>query len=111
MALSAASVKEGKRASCSLRCTNATSSNINTEGARAQSPAFCTRRWIWRQGEYSKATEASTNLFFPIDGFRGANEARILQARAELAMALTDLTGAIVREGWVDNENRSMAID
>ncbi|MBZ5498643.1 MAG: hypothetical protein LAP85_19785 [Acidobacteriia bacterium] len=69
-----------------------------------------TRRWIWRQGEYSKATADSTNLFFPIDGFRGANETRILEARAELATALRNLTGAAVSEGWVDSENHSVAI-
>lgn len=28
-----------------------------------------TRRWTWRQGEKSKLTENSTNLFIPIDGF------------------------------------------
>ena len=28
-----------------------------------------TRRWTWRQGENSKITEKSTNLFIPIDGF------------------------------------------
>jgi DNA/RNA-binding domain of Phe-tRNA-synthetase-like protein len=70
-----------------------------------------TRRWIWRQGEYSKATAGSTNLFFPIDGFRGVNEARVLEARSALAAALQKLTGAAIREGWVDNEARSMAID
>jgi DNA/RNA-binding domain of Phe-tRNA-synthetase-like protein len=70
-----------------------------------------TRRWIWRQGEYSKATATSTNLFFPIDGFRGINEQRILQARAELADALSEFAGAAVRLGWVDSENLAMEID
>jgi DNA/RNA-binding domain of Phe-tRNA-synthetase-like protein len=70
-----------------------------------------TRRWIWRQGEYSKATSISTNLFFPIDGFRGINEQRILQARAELADALSEFAGAAVRLGWVDSENLAMEID
>ncbi len=70
-----------------------------------------TRRWIWRQGEYSKATAASTNLFFPIDGFRGVNHMRILQARGELATALRELTGAAVRESWVDRDTRSVPAD
>ena len=70
-----------------------------------------TRRWIWRQGEYSKATAASTNLFYPIDGFRGVNHARILQARGELAASLRALTGAKVRELWVDRETRYVPTD
>ncbi len=69
-----------------------------------------TRRWIWRQGEYSKATAASTHLFFPIDGFRGANQARILQARTDLAAALRELTGAAVQEFWVDRDARSVEL-
>jgi DNA/RNA-binding domain of Phe-tRNA-synthetase-like protein len=70
-----------------------------------------TRRWIWRQGEYSKATAASTNLFFPIDGFRGVNHMRILQARADLAAVLRELTGATVRELWVDSDTRTVTTD
>jgi len=68
-----------------------------------------TRRWIWRQGEYSKATGESTNLFYPIDGFRDSNETRILEARSALASALRDLTGATVRECWVDSDHPSIA--
>jgi DNA/RNA-binding domain of Phe-tRNA-synthetase-like protein len=68
-----------------------------------------TRRWIWRQGEYSKATGASTNLFYPIDGFRGVNETRVLEARTSLASALRDLTGATVLEHWVDSDHPSIA--
>lgn len=70
-----------------------------------------TRRWIWRQGEYSKATAASTRLFFPIDGFRGVNDGRILQARTDLAQALRELTGATACEFWVDSNTRSAPID
>ncbi len=70
-----------------------------------------TRRWIWRQGEYSKSTASSTNLFFPIDGFRGANENRILEARQELAESLREFTGADVRVGWVDQDNPCWKID
>ncbi len=69
-----------------------------------------TRRWIWRQGEYSKAAATSVSLFFPIDGFRGINEDRILQARAELAENLREFSGADVRLGWVDCGNPSMEI-
>ncbi len=76
----------------------------------ADSQEIRTRRWIWRQGEYSKATAASSNLFFPIDGFRGVNDGRILQARTELARFLRDLAGADVREHWVDSNSRCVSI-
>lgn len=61
-----------------------------------------TRRWIWRQGDYSKATPESANLFFPIDGFAGVNADRVLAARTELATRLRDLTGAEMDEFLVD---------
>jgi DNA/RNA-binding domain of Phe-tRNA-synthetase-like protein len=70
-----------------------------------------TRRWIWRQGEYSKATASSANLFFPIDGFRSVNDSRILEARAELAEGLREHTGAVIRVGWVDIDNPCWEID
>ena len=39
-----------------------------------------TRKWTWRQGEKSKITEESTNLFIPIDGFiENKNEVEKLQ--------------------------------
>ena len=69
-----------------------------------------TRRWIWRQGEYSKATFESTNLFYPIDGFLDSNRENVLEARAELAAALRELAGAMVIEAWVDREHRSTAV-
>jgi DNA/RNA-binding domain of Phe-tRNA-synthetase-like protein len=81
------------------------------EPVYADSQEIRTRRWIWRQGEYSKATAASANLFYPIDGLRGANEQQILQARSELAAMLHELTGATVLEGWVDSENRSLEME
>jgi DNA/RNA-binding domain of Phe-tRNA-synthetase-like protein len=76
----------------------------------ADSNQIRTRRWIWRQGEYSKATFESRNLFFPIDGFRGVNAERVRAARVELAAALPELTGATVLEGWIDSESRSCEI-
>jgi DNA/RNA-binding domain of Phe-tRNA-synthetase-like protein len=64
-----------------------------------------TRRWIWRQGEYSKATRESRNLFFPLDGFAGTNDDRVRAARDELAAALTELfPAAVVWRGFVDRD-------
>lgn len=70
-----------------------------------------TRRWIWRQGEYSKATRASRNLFFPLDGFAGENDDRVLAARAELARLLREFTGAEVSEFFVDRAHHEVALD
>ncbi len=70
-----------------------------------------TRRWIWRQGEYSKAIASSANLFFPIDGFRGSNDKRIFEAREDLAESLREYTGAAIRLGWVDRDTPSFSID
>ncbi|MGE5623477.1 MAG: B3/4 domain-containing protein [Methanocella sp.] len=64
-----------------------------------------TRRWIWRQGEYSKSTAKSRNLFCPIDGFRGANADRVLAARSELAALFSQLFQAEVREFFIDRDH------
>ena len=39
-----------------------------------------TRRWTWRQSENGKITSASTDIFFPIDGFTDFNRERVLAA-------------------------------
>lgn len=44
-----------------------------------------TRRWIWRQSDDGKITEDTKDVFFPIDGFLGKNDGKILAARDELA--------------------------
>lgn len=45
-----------------------------------------TRRWTWRQSENVKITFASTDIFFPIDGFTDFNRERVLAAQDELQM-------------------------
>lgn len=64
-----------------------------------------TRRWIWRQGEYSKSTVGSRNLFFPLDGFHGVNADRVVAARSELASALRELFRAESQEFFVDRDH------
>ena len=44
-----------------------------------------TRRWTWRQSEHGKITAASSDIFFPIDGFTDFNRERVIAARDELA--------------------------
>lgn len=61
-----------------------------------------TRRWVWRQGEKAKVVPESRTIFFPIDGFRGISDEKILAARNELAELLTRHLGAETRCLWVD---------
>jgi DNA/RNA-binding domain of Phe-tRNA-synthetase-like protein len=44
-----------------------------------------TRKWIWRQSEKGKITSNSTNIFFPIDGFKPETQNTVLLARDELS--------------------------
>ena len=47
-----------------------------------------TRRWTWMQSENGKITSASTDIFFPIDGFTDFNRERVLAAQDELQMRI-----------------------
>lgn len=64
-----------------------------------------TRRWIWRQSDDGKITEATSHVFFPIDAFRGVNDSQALQARDELAALLREEFGCEAATGWVDREH------
>ena len=66
-----------------------------------------TRRWIWRQSEHGKIVSSTTNIFFPLDGFKNANEADILAARDELAQKLVEFFGCAVKTGFIDRNNQS----
>lgn len=69
-----------------------------------------TRRWIWRQGEYSKSTSESTALFCPIDGFTDSNADQVLGARTRLAVLLREVTGAEVSEFFVDRAQPAVTL-
>jgi DNA/RNA-binding domain of Phe-tRNA-synthetase-like protein len=69
-----------------------------------------TRRWIWRQSEAGKVMEDSTNVFFPIDGFKGHNDQLVLAARDELASSLQQLFACEVFVGLVDKENSEIVL-
>lgn len=64
-----------------------------------------TRRWTWRQSEIGKITEATTDLLFPIDGFRSFNYERVLEARRELSELIERVFGAKTAVGMVDKDN------
>lgn len=64
-----------------------------------------TRRWTWRQSEIGKITEATTDLLFPIDGFKSLNLDRVLEARKELSELIESIFGAKTAIGMVDADN------
>ena len=64
-----------------------------------------TRRWTWRQSEIGKITESTTDLLFPIDGFRSINYDRVLEARRELSELIESIFGARTAVGMVDADN------
>lgn len=63
-----------------------------------------TRRWTWRQGENSKITEDTTNVFIPLDAFL-ENKDDMLKLQNEFADILKNKLGAIVSIGIVDKDN------
>lgn len=63
-----------------------------------------TRRWTWRQGENSKISEKSTNLFIPIDGFT-ENLDKIKELQNELIDILKNQLNLEVAFGIVDKNN------
>lgn len=69
-----------------------------------------TRRWTWRQSEHGKITPASTDIFFPIDGFTDFNRDRVLAARQELEEDLKRTFHCEVKLGFVDAEHPEMEL-
>ena len=69
-----------------------------------------TRRWTWRQSEHGKITQASTDIFFPIDGFSDFNGDRVIAARDELEENLTRTFGCETKTGLVTISQPEMEI-
>lgn len=63
-----------------------------------------TRRWTWRQGENSKITEDTTNIFIPLDAFV-ENKEDMLKLQNEFADILENKLDAKVSIGIVDKDN------
>ena len=64
-----------------------------------------TRRWIWRQSEDGKITEASGHVFFPIDGFESINGEQVAGARDELAEFIRQEFHCEVWTGYINDKN------
>ena len=63
-----------------------------------------TRKWTWRQGERSKITEESTNLFIPIDGF-DTNKEEVIKLQKEMIKFLRDNYDVEIEKGFVDKDH------
>lgn len=68
-----------------------------------------TRRWTWRQGEKSKVTEETSNIFVPIDGFSDVNKDEVIALQNELVEILKSL-GIDVVVDYVDKDKRSFEV-
>lgn len=77
----------------------------------ASGPSVRTRRWMWRQSEEGKIGEATTAVFFPIDGFRGVNEEAVIAARDEIALLVVAELGGQAAVGLVDRGNPVLVLD
>lgn len=64
-----------------------------------------TRRWIWRQSEKGKITEETTDIFFPIDGFKDKNYNSVINAMNELVELLQENFECQIKFGVVDVNN------
>lgn len=69
-----------------------------------------TRRWTWRQSEHGKITAASSDIFFPFDGFTDFNRERVIAARDELQTLVTRIFACEAAAGLIDAENPSMEL-
>ena len=68
-----------------------------------------TRRWTWRQSEHGKIDAASSDIFFPIDGFTDVNKGAVIAATEELYTLVKELFGCEAETGYIDAENPEMA--
>lgn len=69
-----------------------------------------TRRWTWRQSEHGKITTASSDIFFPIDGFTDFNRDRVIAARDELQALLEQIFNCETRVGFVDAKQTELEL-
>ena len=69
-----------------------------------------TRRWAWRQSNEGKIDKNTSYVFFPIDGFKGFNDDKVLEAMKELEKILKEEFNCETRSGFVDKDNNSMDI-
>ncbi|MBQ0005346.1 MAG: hypothetical protein KBS68_05765 [Clostridiales bacterium] len=66
-----------------------------------------TRRWTWRQGANGMITEGTTNVLFPIDGFKDFNMAEVEAAIEDFKAMIAQYFGDVeVTSTIIDADNR-----
>ncbi len=70
-----------------------------------------TRKWTWRQGERSKITEKTTNLFIPIDGFMDVNKEDVIKLQKEIVKFLKENYDIEAEIGFVDKDHQEFEWD
>lgn len=64
-----------------------------------------TRRWTWRQSNEGMIDDKTSYVFFPIDGFKGFNDDKVMEAAKELEGILKSEFNCETVSGYVDKEN------
>lgn len=70
-----------------------------------------TRRWTWRQSREGMIDEKTNYVFFPIDGFKGFNDDKVMEAVKELEKVLKDEFKCETVSGFVDKDNQEFEWD
>ena len=65
-----------------------------------------TRRWTWRQSTEGMIDDKTSYVFFPIDGFKGFNDDKVMEAAKELEKVLKEEFKCETVSGYVDKDNR-----
>jgi DNA/RNA-binding domain of Phe-tRNA-synthetase-like protein len=69
-----------------------------------------TRRWIWRQNDRGKVTQASRNVFFPIDGFTDVNLDAVRGAMSDLSALIEKFFSVPTRRYLLDQGNPNVEV-
>jgi DNA/RNA-binding domain of Phe-tRNA-synthetase-like protein len=69
-----------------------------------------TRRWIWRQNDRGKVTQASRNVFFPIDGFTDVNLDAVRSAMSDLSALIEKFFSVPTHRYLLDQVNPNVEV-
>lgn len=70
-----------------------------------------TRRWTWRQSREGMIDEKTNYVFFPIDGFKGFNDDKVMEAAKELENIIKTEFQCETTIGYVDKDNQEFEWD
>ncbi len=70
-----------------------------------------TRRWTWRQSTEGMIDDKTNYVFFPIDGFKGFNDDKVMEAAKELEKVLKEEFNCETVSGYVDRDKQEFEWD